>query len=309
MNRIVVTGGCGFIGLNVIEFLLRKFPQKITVLDNLSSSKKEPLAAFDVEFVEGDIRDKELVKTLMKGTEAVIHLAADSGVIDSIERPDDNFDVNVKGTYNVLRAAHTGGVERFVFASTGGALIGEAASGVNEAMAPRPLSPYGASKLAAEGYCSAFAGSYGMKTVSLRFSNAYGLYSYHKGSVVATFLKRLLKEEALTVYGDGEQTRDFVFAEDLCVAIERAMHVERGGEVYQLGTGIQTSVNALIGSMKRLVGLRHSVRIDYEVARPGEVRHNFSDISKARRSLGYNPVVSLSEGLKRSWDWFSREKH
>ena len=173
MDRVLVTGGCGFIGLNLIDFLQNNssYNYNIIVLDNLTLGRREYLSNYDVEFVEGDIRDSSLIKKLMKKVNSVIHLAADTKVVDSIANPDFNFKVNVEGTYNLLRAAQKEGVERFVLASTGGAITGKAKSPVNESMAPQPLSPYGASKLSAEGYCSAFAGSYGMKTVSLRFSN------------------------------------------------------------------------------------------------------------------------------------------
>ena len=194
MDRLLITGGCGFIGLNLIDFLQKysSYNYNIIVLDNLTLGRRKYLSDYDVEFVEGDIRDSSLLKKLMKKVNSVIHLAADTRVVDSIANPDFNFNVNVEGTYNLLRAAQKEGVERFVLASTGGAITGKAKSPVNESMAPQPLSPYGASKLSAEGYCSAFAGSYGMKTVSLRFSNVYGPFSNHKISVVAAFFKNIL---------------------------------------------------------------------------------------------------------------------
>lgn len=305
MQKILITGGCGFIGLSLIDFLHRsQSGHQVIVLDNLSLGKREHLSGYDVEFIEGDIRDKEVVAGIMKKVSAVIHLAADTRVMDSIANPDFNFDVNVGGTYNLLRAARAAGVERFVFASTGGAIIGEATPPVHEGMVPKPLSPYGASKLAAEGYLSAFAASYGMKTVALRFSNVYGPRSYHKGSVVAAFFKKILKGEPLTVYGDGSQTRDYVFSDDLCSAIVKALNVNAGREAYQLGSGVGTSLNELIHKIRQVVGNDHPFEVRYEPFRPGEIKHNYADISKARKSLGYAPQVGLTEGLEKTWQWF-----
>ena len=216
MSHFLITGGCGFIGLNLIDFLNRKQPNiNITVLDNLSVGKKEHLDAFDVDFIEGDIRDQGAVNRALKGVDKIVHLAADTRVLESIKNPDLNFDVNVVGTYNLLRAAHLNSIRSFVMASTGGAILGDAISPVHEEMTPHPLSPYGASKLMAEGYLSAFAGSYGMHTVALRFSNVYGKNSFHKGSVIAKMFKTALCNEVFEVYGDGSQTRDYIFVEDL----------------------------------------------------------------------------------------------
>ena len=310
MDRVLVTGGCGFIGLNLIDFLQNNssYNYNIIVLDNLTLGRRKYLSDYDVEFVEGDIRDSSLIKKLMKKTNSVIHLAADTRVVDSISNPDFNFNVNVEGTYNLLRAAQKEGVERFVLASTGGAITGKAKSPVNESMAPQPLSPYGASKLSAEGYCSAFAGSYGMKTVSLRFSNVYGPFSNHKNSVVAAFFKNILKGEPISVYGDGSQTRDFILSEDLCRAIINALNIKEGGEVYQLGSGIETSINTLISTIRRIVEPRYTFKVSYKSFREGEIKHNYSDISKARKFIGYNPLTNLSEGLKKTWNWFCQKK-
>jgi UDP-glucose 4-epimerase len=304
MKNILITGGCGFIGINLINYLQNSPIFNIIVLDNLSLGKKEYLAGFDVEIVVGDIRDASLVKKVVKGVDGVIHLAADTRVMDSITNPDVNFAVNVTGTYNLLRAAQEAGVEHFVFASTGGAIIGDAIPPVHESMVPRPISPYGASKLCGEAYCSAFAGSYGMKTVALRFSNVYGPYSYHKGSVVAAFFKRILAGQPLIVYGDGSQTRDFVFAKDLCAAIVKSLSLDQGGEAFQLGSGVETSVNELIAAIQQVIHPHDEFRITYEPPRQGEIQRTYSDITKARRYLGFHPEVKLPEGLRATWEWF-----
>ncbi len=304
MKRVLITGGCGFIGLNLIAYLKDKSKSDLVVLDNLSLGSKDSLREFDVEFYEGDIRDITLVEKLMSSVDSVIHLAADTRVIESIENPDYNFDVNVVGTYNLLRAARKSNIEHFVLASTGGAILGEAEPPVHEGMVPRPVSPYGASKLFAEGYCSAFAGSYDMKTVALRFSNVYGPRSYHKGSVVAAFYKRIIKGQPLIVYGDGTQTRDYVYVDDICAAIYKSFFVKHGGEVYQLGSGKETSINELIKEIKDVVGDKHYIDVEYKSFRKGEVRRNYADIGKARMLLGFEPEVKLKDGLMMTWEWF-----
>jgi len=300
--NILITGGCGFIGVNLIGFFQKNTSGKIVVLDNLSVGKTEYLSEFDVEFVKGDIRNPELVQKLMKKVDAVIHLAADTQVISSINNPDFNFDVNANGTFILLNMAKNEGIEHFVFASTGGAIIGDVTPPVRETMVPRPVSLYGASKLCGEAYCSAFAGSYGMKTVSLRFSNVYGPGSFHKGSVVAHFFKQILKRNKLTVHGNGKQTRDFIYVDDLCDAILRALNIEKGGQFFQIGSGVETSVNELIELIKTCIGDGGRVSVEYAPARKGEVFRNYSDISLARDRLGFVPKMPLEEGLKKTWE-------
>lgn len=308
--NILITGGCGFIGVNLIDYLLKNTTYKITVLDNLSVGKQGYISEFDVEFVKGDILDTRLVERLIKKVDAIIHLAADTGVIDSVEDPQYNFDVNTVGTHNLLLAAKEQGVDRFVMASTGGAILGDVEPPVHENMPPKPISPYGASKLCGEAYCSAFAGSYGMKTVALRFSNVYGPRSYHKGSAIAHFFKQILDSKgALTVYGDGSQTRDFVYVEDLCEAIYKSLSVETGGQAYQLGMGVETSVNELIEKIRQCVGSKNSFEVEYAPAREGEILRNFSDISLARSVLDYDPKTNLNKGLGITWKWFQSQQN
>jgi UDP-glucose 4-epimerase len=304
VEKVLITGGCGFIGSNLIACLQAQPGRyELRVLDNESLGKREHISEFDVEFVHGDLRDREVIAEVLKGVDAVVHLAADTRVMDSISDPAHNFDVNVVGTFNLLSAMRAANVTRIINASTGGAIIGDAIPPVNEAMVPAPLSPYGASKLAVEGYCSTFSHAYGFHATSLRFSNVYGPRSYHKGSVVAAFFKNILRGEELVVYGDGEQTRDYVFAEDLCQGIAIALTGGRSG-VFQLGTGFATSLNDLIDGMRRIVEPNFPVRVRYEDYRSGEIKHTWCDISKARRELGYNPPTHVVDGLRRTWDWF-----
>lgn len=241
LRAMLVTGGCGFIGANLVPALLKRSTQ-VRVLDNLSTGLREDVESLGVELQLGDIRDEAAVARAMECVEEVVHLAAHTRVVDSIENPLFDFESNARGTLNLLLAARKVGVRKFVMASTRGAILGEKEPPVNEEMVAQPLSPYGASKLAGEGYCSAFHGSYGMGTVALRFSNVYGPFSYHKASVVAAFFKRMLQGESLIIYGDGQQTRDFLYAEDLVEGILTALNRSRGGEVYHLASGQETSV-------------------------------------------------------------------
>jgi UDP-glucose 4-epimerase len=303
MERILITGGCGFIGSNLVAYLARYGRPKVRIFDNESLGTREHIAEFDFQFVHGDVCDAEALGAALKGVDAVVHLAADTRVIDSIENPEQNFYSNVVGTFNLLKCMRQGGVKHLINASTGGAILGAAVPPVNEEMVPNPLSPYGASKLAAEGYCSAFAGAYGFSAISLRFSNVYGPRSYHKGSVVAHFFKQILSGQDLVVYGDGTQIRDYVFVEDLCAGIKQALESEKSG-VYQLGTGRPTSIKELIQLIKKTVGDTHQFRVRYTDFRPGEIRETWCDISKASRELNYEPTIGLGEGLKRTWEWF-----
>jgi UDP-glucose 4-epimerase len=278
---------------------------EIRVLDSLVSGRAEDLDNLPLELVVGDIRDRQLVDRVMAGVQTVIALAAHTGVVQSVENPAEDMSINVAGTVNLLEAAVRHRVNRFIFASTGGAIVGEAVPPVHEEMPPRPLSPYGAGKLAGEGYCSAFWGSYGLKTVPLRFSNIYGPFSYHKGSVIAKFFRQVLAGQELTIFGDGGQTRDFLFVEDLCQAISAAMTAEVPyGEPIQLGTGQETSINDLVRLVRRVVGEKQFPPVRYAQARAGEVQRNFMNIAKARKNLHFTPTTDLLKGLQKTWQWF-----
>jgi len=302
MPSYLVTGGCGFIGVNLVSRLAAR-GDRIRVLDDLSLGKREDLAHLDVDIQIGDIRDLAAVSKALKGIDTVVHLAAHTRVVESVAKPRLNFEINAIGTLNVLEACQEAGVKKMIFASTGGAILGEQEPPVHEGMVPRPVSAYGASKLCGEAYCSAFYGSYGLNTVALRFSNVYGPYSYHKGSVVAQFFKNLMDHQPLTVYGDGQQTRDFLYVDDLVDAILGADKNNTPGEVFQIASGRETSLRTLLDAMRKaLPDQKFDVR--YEPARAGEIQRNYADISKARRLLGYNPQTKLEDGLTNTWAWF-----
>jgi UDP-glucose 4-epimerase len=306
-KKYLITGGAGFIGVNLIR-ALAPLAEEIRVLDNLSAGWREDLAELPVSLFVGDIRDRELVEACTAGVDVVVHLAAHTGVVPSVADPLFDQEVNVQGTLNLLMAAVRHRVERFLFASTGGAIVGGVTPPVHEDMPPRPLSPYGAAKLAGEGYCAAFWGSYGLKTVILRFSNIYGPYSHHKGSVIATFCRRILRGEPLTIYGDGTQTRDFLFVEDLCRALLTAIQAEVPfGEPIQLGSGRETSLRTLLHTLEAVVGKGQLPPVVCAAPRPGEVRRNYVSIAKAKHYLGFEATTPLRQGLQATWDWFRRE--
>ncbi|MBW1888865.1 MAG: NAD-dependent epimerase/dehydratase family protein, partial [Deltaproteobacteria bacterium] len=213
---------------------------------------------------------------------------------------------NVMGTLNYLEAARKNGVPCFVFASSG-APLGEQNPPIHEGMVPRPISPYGASKLAGEAYCTAYHGSFGLNTIVLRFGNVYGPYSTHKGSVVAKFIGHILASEPLPVYGDGTQTRDFIYVDDLIQTILLALDRPKiGGQVFQIATHREHTVLELADELNRLSEkyLNRMSQVVFEKERKGEIKRNYSDISKAKRILGFEPKYDLKRGLEETFLWF-----
>jgi UDP-glucose 4-epimerase len=306
MAEILITGGAGFIGVNLVRALAAG-NAKIRVLDNLSAGRAEDLKGLPVDLMVGDICDAKTVAKAMSDIKVVVHLAADTGVVESVADPERNLAINVIGTINLLQAAVRNKVERFIFASTGGAILGEVTPPVHEDMVPCPISPYGASKMAGEGYCAAFWGSYGLKTVALRFSNVYGPFSYHKGSVIAKFFRQIMAGKEMTVYGDGSQTRDFVYVQDICRAIVAALKADLPyGKPIQLGTGRETSINRLVELMGQVVGEGQFPPVRYAPTRPGEVQRNYGSIDRARKCLGFSPTTDLLTGLTETWMWFQQ---
>ena len=294
MQTILVTGGAGFIGSNLVPLLVEE-GYRVRVLDNLSVGRAGALAGLDVDLRVGDIRDAGAVADAVRGVDGVVHLAAHTSVIDSQQQPELDFEINARGTLNLLLACRDQEVPRFVFASSN-APIGENEPPIDETKPARPLSPYGASKLAGEGYCSAFHGSYGLGTVILRFANVYGPRSSHKGSVVAKFIKDALNTGVLTIYGDGEQTRDFIYVEDLCRAIIATLRSDVGGETFQIATGQETRIIDLAHMVRQALPAQEVqiVHVDQRAARSSRT---IPAIDKAVRMLGWSPAVSIVEGL------------
>lgn len=323
MQKIVITGGCGFIGVNLVKYLLDQASDiQLKVVDNFSVGQPEDLGRVcaykwlgdnelhqwpdKVCLIKGDILDQEMMGEICSGADGVIHLAANTGVIPSIENPRMDCETNVIGTLNLLEACRKGGASRFVQASSG-APLGEQVPPIHEDMVARPISPYGASKLCGEAYCSAYYGSFDIETAALRFGNVYGPYSSHKGSVVAKFIREILAGEPLTIYGDGSQTRDFIYIADLCRAVWAALTRENiGGEIFQIATHKEHTVNEVAETLNRLMrkifGKESEIRHASE--RKGEVRRNFSDISKAGKVLGWEPRWGFEEGMEETVRWF-----
>lgn len=305
LTKIVVTGGAGFIGLNLINHLQNCGPFELTVIDDESLGSRQHINNSRVHFIKGDIRDDNALDEAFAGQDAIVHLAADTRVIDSIENPSHNFSVNVVGTFKVLRKALENNVKRFISASTGGAILGDAIAPVHEDMVANPLSPYGASKLMMEGYLSAFSNSYGLSTCALRFSNIYGPRSFHKGSVVAHFFKQLLHDKELVIYGDGTQARDFLYTGDLVNAIHKAIVGSQQG-VFQLGSGKPTTLNELLSVISDVTEIK-DLPVKYLPFRAGEIHTTWCDISKAQKELNFNPQTTLKDGLAETWDWFQAQ--
>jgi UDP-glucose 4-epimerase len=315
----LITGGCGFIGTSLVAHLLRINPEsQIRILDNLSVGKREDLIeairfagdnldtnSLNIELIEGDIRDYSACLKCCRDIDVVIHLAANTGVAPSIENPKDDMETNINGTLNMLEASRHNNVKKFIFASSGAA-IGKAEPPIHEEMSPRPVSPYGASKLAGEAYCSAYYNTFGINTVSLRFGNVYGPFSKHKNSVIAKFFKLALSGQPLEIYGDGNQTRDFIYIDDLINAILLSVKSDFGGETFQIATYKETTVNEVALKIKEIVenNSMRRVSIINTTPRLGDVRRSYSDISKARKMLGFEPKYTLDEGLRKTYDYF-----
>jgi UDP-glucose 4-epimerase len=301
MSLVLVTGGAGFIGAT----LLRRLDpaHDVRVLDNLVRGQRELLPEDrEIELIVGDIRDPDAVAQAMRGVDRVIHLAAFGSVVESVTDPVENFEINVRGTFEVLRGAADAGVERFVFASTGGAIMGDQPPPVNEDSLPWPISPYGASKLCGEAYLHAFAGSFGIRPVALRFANVYGPYSAHKKGVVTRFIRAALAGGTFEIFGDGKASRDFLHVDDLCRGILAANDSDLSDVVLHLASEKETTINELAHLILELVG--SDVEIVHHPKRAGEVERNFANADRAKELLGWEPELSLREGMAATIEWF-----
>ena len=300
--RVLITGGNGFVGANLVDYLDRNTGWDLVVVDDMRAGSENDVSGKAVVH-KADVGDIENFVGLLDGVDGVVHLASQTGVAPSVEDPRKDFLGNPATTFNALEACRRAGIERFVFASSGAAL-GDAEPPLNEKLVPRPLSPYGAGKLAGEAYCQAFAGSFGMNTAALRFSNVYGPRCGHKrNNAIPRFIEKSLGGEALEIYGDGSQSRDFVYVDDISSGIYLALTTDGiGGEVFQLATSIETTITQLAALVQDVTG--SDAAIENESPRAGEVHRSSADISKAKELLGYEPKVSLREGLERTVEWY-----
>jgi UDP-glucose 4-epimerase len=299
--RAIVTGGAGFIGSHVTEALLG-LGDEVHVLDDLSKGKRENVPA-GAELHVADIREPDAVFDSVR-PEAVLHLAAQADVRVSVEQPAFDAEVNVLGTVRILEAARRHGA-KLVLSSTGGAIYGECDGPAPETAERRPLAPYGTSKLAAEEYLRTYNRLYGTGHVVLRYGNVYGPRQEPHGEagVVAIFMGLLRDGGTPRIFGDGSQTRDYVYAGDVARATLAAL--ERDGGVYNVGTGVETSVLELFGAIRRATAIDREP--EHAPARLGELRRSVLDVSLAARELGWQPERTLAQGLAETWAWIEKE--
>ena len=303
----LVTGGAGFIGSHIAEALVKR-GERVRVLDNLLTGKRENLDHLidQVEFVEGDIRDPEQTRAAVEGVNIIFHEAAIPSVPRSVTDPQLNHDSNVQGTFNVLMAARAAGVKRVVYAASSSAYGETEVLPKQEDMPPSPLSPYAAAKLFGEYYMQVFTRVYGLETVSLRYFNVFGPRqdpSSPYSGVISKFATALLTEQTPVIYGDGEQSRDFTFIDNVVDANLRAAEAPNAsGQVINLGVGQRITLNALLAEMQKVLGT--NLPPEYREMRTGDVRHSLADITRAQTLLGYEPSVQLPEGLARTIAWY-----
>ncbi|MER3445560.1 MAG: UDP-glucose 4-epimerase [Candidatus Dadabacteria bacterium] len=304
--KILITGGAGFIGSYVADAFIRE-GHRVLILDNLFTGIEENIPE-EADFIKCDIRERKPLERVFSDfkPDIVNHHAAQINVRQSVEDPAFDAEINIIGTLNLLELSIKHGIKRFIFASTGGAIYGEPEKlPANETTPPMPISPYGASKYAVETYLGYYRAVYGLEYVALRYSNVYGPRQNPHGEagVVAIFCTRIISGKPCLIFGDGNQTRDYVFAEDVARANILAIDAPVGR--YNIGTEMETSVNELVLVLRRAVGREFDV--EYSPPRPGEVQRISLDIGLARRVLGWSPDVNLEDGISRTWQWFSKK--
>lgn len=305
--RYLVTGGAGFIGSNIVDELVRR-GHGVVVLDDFSAGKEENLAAVKnkVQLIRGSICDLSTVATACRGVDYVLHLAARTSVPRSVKDPLETNQVNIDGTLNVLVAARDAGVRRVVYAASSSAYGETPTLPKVESMPPAPISPYGVTKLVGEMYAQVFGHVYGLENASLRYFNVFGPRqdptSQYSG-VLAKFLTAQLEGRELVIYGDGEQSRDFTYIDNIVDLTLRAAETPGvSGMVFNGGTGDRFTLNETVKLLGKISGRPEKVR--HDPPRAGDILHSQADISLARKHLGYEPLVNYEEGLRRTWEWY-----
>ena len=308
MPRCLVTGGAGFIGSHLVEALVRRGDQ-VRVLDNLSTGRRENLGAnaAQVEFIEADLNDAAAVARAVAGCEVVFHEAALASVPRSVESPLDTHAACASGTLSVLDQARRAGVRRVVYAASSSAYGNQPTPRKAETDLPSPLSPYAAAKLTGELYCQAFWHSYGLETVSLRYFNVFGPRQDPNGpyaAVIPLFIRAIQSGQRPTIYGDGGQTRDFTFVENVVQANLKAAAapIEAAGRVFNIGNGQAASLLELLKALNEIMGGR--VEPIFAPPRAGDVRDSLADITQARKALGYEPKIDLRTGLRPTVEYY-----
>lgn len=307
MPKYLVTGGAGFIGSHIVEHLVRT-EQSARVIDNFLTGKRRNIEAFvsRAELIEGDLRDLDTARAACRDVEIVLHQAALPSVPKSVADPLASHTCNIDATLNLLIAAREAGVRRVVVAASSSAYGESPTLPKVETMRPDPLSPYAVQKLATELYARAFAACYGLETVGLRYFNVFGPRqdpTSQYAAAIPAFVTSILRGTPPTVYGDGEQTRDFTYIDNVVQANMLAAGAARvSGEAVNIACGERVTVNHVIALINQLLGT--AVRPNYVPARRGDIKHSLADISAARDLIGYRPVVLFEEGLRRSIEWY-----
>lgn len=312
-SRVLVAGGAGFIGSHIVDRLLEE-EVEVVMIDNLYTGKFDNISRHKrnrkFRFIEGDVREYSTVKRAVKGVDAVFNEAAVVGVPRSIEDPVLANEVNTSGTLKLLKACCEVGVKRYVQASSASIYGNARTLPIEEGFTPNPVSPYAVAELAAENYARVFHSVYGLETVCLRYFNVYGprqLSSVYSG-VIPIFLDQILHGKRPAVFGDGEQTRDFVYVEDVVEANMLALAAkEAAGEAFNVATGHPSSINQLISSLQKNAGVK-ALKPLYKPSRLGDTKFSFADIKKAERILGYKPKYDLEKGIAKLTRWFKENK-
>lgn len=308
MGLSLITGGAGFIGSNMIRFLLEK-GERVRVLDNFETGKRENLTEISgrFELIEGDVRDMDTVRRAVAGTDVIYHLAALGSVPRSVKDPATTHDVNVNGIVNMLIAARDAKVRRFIFSSSSSVYGQSKVLPQHEGLPLAPISPYGATKAAGEIYCRVFYESYGLQTISLRYYNVFGPRqdpTSQYAAAIPLFVSALLRNKAPTIFDDGQQSRGFTYIDDVMEANRLAANAkETHGQAVNISTKNAVTVNTVVNVIKKLMG-KENIKPMYAPPRPGDIKHSLADVTLAKKVIGYEPFVSFEEGIARAINWY-----
>lgn len=313
MSKFLVTGGAGFIGSNIVKYILENKKGSVRIIDDLSSGKMKNIEPVidSIEFVNGSIEDMECVRKAVDGIDYVLHLAAIPSVPRSVEHPRLTNDANITGTLNMLIGARDAGVKRFVFSSSSSIYGDSEVMPKVETMIPNPISPYGIHKLTGEYYCKVFYQLYGLQTVSLRYFNVFGPSqdpNSEYAAVIPKFITMVLNDKSPTIFGDGEQTRDFTYVENVIKANLCAAKADLGdgyGDVFNIACGTRISLNDLVASINTILG-KNIAPVHLE-PRPGDIKHSLAGVQKAAEKMKYTPDISLEKGIKMTIEWYRKQ--
>jgi len=308
MTNILVTGGAGFIGSNMVRFLLER-GYSVRVLDNFETGKQENLAETidQIELIDGDIRDEATAYKSASGMDTVLHLAALGSVPRSLKDPKTTHDVNVTGTFNMLQASREALIKRFILASSSSVYGQSEVLPQHEGLPLTPISPYGASKAIGEVYCKAFYESYRLETICLRYYNVFGPRqdpNSQYAAAIPLFVSALLRDKSPTIFDDGEQTRGFTYIDNVLQAnwlAATAKHTH--GEAINISTATAVSVNTVVNTIRELLG-KKDIKPQYDPPRQGDIKHSLADVSMAKDVIGYEPRISFAEGIRLAIDWY-----